>query len=206
MAETPLKFGFENEIVFTNQPFGICRAFCPDERTAVAGKGENCERTGRQEMFIGATPMRTFMSDVADNARLVIIPVDRLDASDVTQARLCAVGCNQQACDERFAICQLDSDGFGIGFEILDTHAFDKGDAEFICLFVKCGVENTVFNHMRERLTGVNVACKGEVHRADRIGCTGIGDNHFGDGLGVGDDFLPAAKLVEHPRGSGSNG
>lgn len=98
------------------------------------------------------------MSNVADDAGLVIVPVDRLDACNVSQARFCAIGGNQQASGKRLAICQFNSHGFGVGFKILDTHAFDEGDAELICLFVQCCVENTVFNHMCERLAWVHIA------------------------------------------------
>ncbi len=161
MTETLLKFGLKDEIVFADQALGIGCAFRPDERAAIALEWQDGKWTCGQEVLIGTTTMRALMGDVADDARLVVIPVDRLDASNVAQARFCAVCGNQQAGDECFTIGQLHGNRFRIGFKILDAHAFDEGDAECICLSVKGGVEHTVFNHMGKRLARVHVAREG---------------------------------------------
>src|SRR5690606_31992042 len=104
MTEALFQFGFEYEVVFANEALGIRGTLGPDERAAIALQRKDRKRSGREKMLIGPAAMRQFMRDIADDPGLAVIPVDRLDASQVAQAGARAICGDQQARFKRVSI------------------------------------------------------------------------------------------------------
>ena len=85
-SEALLEFGLEHELVAGHQPFGILAVrsvHTIEDRLPV--QRQDGERAGRQEMLLGAAIMRALVRDRADDARLAVFPVHRLDAGHVAQ-------------------------------------------------------------------------------------------------------------------------
>ena len=101
-AEALLQFDLEDEVVAGDQPFGVRRALGPDDATSGCPlQRQDGEGAGRQEMLFGAAIVRALMRHGADDARLAVFPVHRLDAGHVAQLRADAVGGDQQPRLER---------------------------------------------------------------------------------------------------------
>jgi len=128
-AETLFELGLEDEIVLLDETFGVGGALGPDDGGAVAFQRQGRERSGRQEMLLGAAVMRALMRHCADDSGLAVLPVHRLDAGHVAQARTHAVGGDKQACLERTAIGEMHCDGGRARIEPFDRHALDQVDA-----------------------------------------------------------------------------
>ena len=95
-----------------------CGALGPDDRRRwLPVQRQDGERAGGQEMLLGAAIVRALMRDGADDARLAIVPVHRLDAGHVAQLRVDAVGGDQQPRLQRHPVGQMHGDAGAIAVE-----------------------------------------------------------------------------------------
>ena len=98
---------FWREAVFelARQLFGIQRkqrarvgaTLVPDNARLAAGKGQNRERTGRQEMLLRAAFVIAVVRDRRDDSGLVIVPADGLNVGEPAEFRARAVGGDSEA-------------------------------------------------------------------------------------------------------------
>ncbi len=71
---------------------GVGARFVPDDARLPAGKRQESEGTGRQEMLLRPSLVIALVRDRRDDAGLVIVPADSLDFGELTEFRARAVG------------------------------------------------------------------------------------------------------------------
>src|SRR5688500_11662822 len=119
-SETLFDFGMEIRVLQRHDTVGFFFLLSPDNGRALALERQDRERTGRQEMLLGAAIVIALMRDRRDNAGLSVLPAEALDAGLLANRRSRTVGGNQELCRDCFAIRQNDSDAAGVVLETPD--------------------------------------------------------------------------------------
>ena len=133
-------------------------------------------------MLFGAAVMIALMADGDDDAGLIVVPAMGGDAGALAQLRARAVGGDQQARLDDIAVGERHVDA--VGARVVGRH---RGGAEIDALGLGARDQRidqmAVFDHMRERLAGLDIAGKGQEHRTGGVFQLGIGDDHVEDRL-----------------------
>src|SRR5690606_3624094 len=85
-----------------------------------------------------------------------------------------------------------------IGIVALHRNPIYNIDAEPGGFGAQSAVKIPVGNHMGEWFTGSDLAAKGQENRANRIAGAGVGNDHFGHGLGICRNGFPDAEALQH--------
>ena len=109
------QFGREAELKLAREVFGFERekrsgaraALVPDDARPAAGKRQDRERAGGQEMLLCTAFMIALMGDGGDDAGLVVIPADGRDARKRDELRPRAVGGDRKARAQRAAVAEV---------------------------------------------------------------------------------------------------
>ena len=156
-------------------------------------------------MLFGAAVMIALMADGDDDAGLIVVPAMGGDAGALAQFRARAVGGDQQARLDDVAVGERHVDAIGARIE-----ARHRGGAQIDALGFGARDQRidqmAVFDHMRERLAGLDIAGKGQKHRTGGVFQLGIGDDHVEDRLRLGRDLVPDAERLEQPAAGGDDG
>ncbi len=112
VAEMQAKAFFELELEFVVRQRNDARRFAaplgPHQRRALAGQRQDRERTGRQEMFLGAAAVVALVRDGDDDAGLVVVPTVERNAGALPQRRFRAVSGDKEIGRDRRAVAELD--------------------------------------------------------------------------------------------------
>ena len=149
--------------------------------------------------------MVALMADGDDDATLIVVPAMGGDAGALAQLRARTVGGDQEARFNRAAVRQRHIDAVGAGIK-----AAHRGGAQIDAGGLGARSERidqiAVFDHVREGLTGLDVAGKGQEHRTGGVFQLRIGDNHVEDGLCRRRDLTPDAERLEQSAAGGDDG
>ena len=112
-AEAAFELGVEFVVGQRDDALGLALVLGPDDRRAMADVGvvlqrQDRERSGRQEMLLGAAVVIALVRDGGDDGGLVVAPAVARDAGLLADRRARAVGGDQQAGGHRAAIRELD--------------------------------------------------------------------------------------------------
>ena len=108
------QFGREAELKLAREVLGVERekragvraALVPDDARPAAGKRQDRERAGGQEMLLRTAFMIALVGDGGDDAGLVVIPADGRDARKRDELRARAVGGDRKARAQRAAVAE----------------------------------------------------------------------------------------------------
>ena len=102
------KFELAREVlgVEREQRAGVGAPLVPDDARPAAGKRQDGERAGGQEMLLRAAFMIALVGDGGDDAGLVVVPANGRDVRERAELRACAVSGDREARPERAAVGQ----------------------------------------------------------------------------------------------------
>ena len=164
---------------------GLGALLGPYQRRALSGQRQDRERSGGQKMLFGAAVMIALMADGDDDAGLIIVPAMGGDPGTLAQSRARAVGSDQQTRLNDPAVRERHVDAVGARIKAATAVAREI-DAFSLGARNQRIDQMPVFDHMRERLAGLDIAGKGQEHRPGGIVQLGIGDDHVEDRLRLG--------------------
>ena len=100
-AEAPLELDVKFRIGQRDDALRLARLFGPHDRGAAALQRQDRERSRRQEMLFRPAVMIALMLDGGDDAGLLVVPAEALDAARLADRRARAVGGDEQAVRSR---------------------------------------------------------------------------------------------------------
>ena len=199
--EAPLELVVEQIIGQRRDPFGGLFVFGPHDRGAAARERQNRERSGRQEMLLGAAAVVALMRDGGGDGGLAVRPAEGRNAGKRAQVRARAVGRDQQPGRDH-PVVAVDRNPLA-----RDREARDGARAQDHAGLARLGDQRRdqrpVLDHVGERLARLDLAREGEEHRLDRIAEAAVGHHHVDDRLRRAGHRVPDADGLEQAAGAG---
>ena len=195
-AEALLEFGMKFIFIQGDDAGGFGSLLGPYQRGAFAGQWQDRERSGGQEVLLGAALVIALMADCNDDAGLIVVPAVGDDAGSLAQSRTRAVGRHQQARLDRGAVRQRHIDAIGPRGEI-GHGAGAQIDALGLGSRGQRIDQLAVFDHVRKGFARLDMAGEGQEYRSGGVFQFGIGDDHVEDRLRAGGDLVPDAYGIQ---------
>ena len=106
----------------------IVSGFAPDNRTDIAGQGQDRQWTRRHEELVCDAVMRVLMFDRTDQRGLAVSPARTFDPRPICGAAAAPVRADQHAAGQGRAVVEVDCDLTGLRVLCLDRPAGQMGD------------------------------------------------------------------------------
>ena len=202
--EALFKLGVEGVVRQRHDALGFARLLGPDDRGAAAFERQDCERSCRKKVLLGAPVMIAFMLDVDHDGGLAVIPAMSGDAggargSSSARRRRRREGASRSRRRHSDATQMIDVPRSLRGRKFLSTAAA-LSSTPTSRAFASSASTSLRFSIMWANGSPGSISPrKGEKDRPHRIVEPAVGDDHVEDRLRIVGDALPNADGLEQP-------
>ncbi len=128
VAEPAFQLALKSGLILLENGARQMRLLGPDHRGTPTRQGQNGERTGRQEMFLGRVIVGQAVGDRADDRGLIVIPARHTDARALAHRRAAAVGGYGHLGADGPAVGKMGRDAAGLASQVGQADRGQKGD------------------------------------------------------------------------------